>query len=84
MSKYFLNLTLCPQCNNYPLLSLSKAKPKDILIQCDKCGYNQYTSLQNYLSQIKNISEVINNKYCSEHNQSLNRNMKIIFMSLMW
>ena len=24
-------LTLCPQCNNYPLLSLNKNQPKDIL-----------------------------------------------------
>ena len=24
-------LTLCPECNNYPLLYLNKDKPKDIL-----------------------------------------------------
>ena len=43
------NLLICPQCKNYPLLSLNKDKPKDILIQCDQCKYNQYTSLHNYL-----------------------------------
>ena len=48
-------LTLCPQCNNYPLLSLS---PKDILIQCAHCKYNQYNSLHNYLSQLNTTSHI--------------------------
>ena len=42
-------LTLCPQCNNNPLLYLNKEQPKDILIQCAHCEYNQYNSLHKYL-----------------------------------
>ena len=40
-------LTLCPQCNNYPLLFSNKDN-----IMCYQCGYNQYTSLHKYLEQI--------------------------------
>ena len=64
-------LTLCPQCNNYPLLSL---KPKDILIQYDHCKYNQYTSLHNYLYHINTISPIkTNDKKCNTHNQIYNK-----------
>ena len=62
MSKLSSNLlTLCPKCNNYPLLSLNKDHPKDILIQCDYCKYNQYTSLHNYLYHINTISHIKRN-----------------------
>ena len=58
MYKYPYNdLTLCSQCQNSCFLSLDKEKPKDILIQCDKCGYNDYTSLHNYLYK-KTISKI--------------------------
>ena len=71
MSKY--GLTLCPKCGDYPSLSLNKDKPNDILIQCDKCEYNQYTSLHNYLYQMKAtlISISNNNNFCTNHNQPL-------------
>ena len=75
MSEYlFDDLALCPQCNNYPLLYLDNDKPKDILIKCENCGYNQYLLLHNYLSQMKTTSTVINdNKYCSIHNRLFNK-----------
>ena len=69
-------LTLCPQCNNYPLLSLNQDHPKDILIQCDYCKYNQYTSLHNYLYHINSISHIKrndNDKKCNTHNQIYNK-----------
>ena len=77
MSKLSSNLlTLCPKCNNYPLLSLNKDHPKDILIQCDYCKYNQYTSLHNYLYHINTISHIkrnnIDNK-CNTHNKIYNK-----------
>ena len=69
-------LALCPKCNNYPLLSLNKDHPKDILIQCDYCKYNQYTSLHNYLYHINTISHIkrnnIDNK-CNTHNKIYNK-----------
>ena len=70
--------TLCPICDSYPLLYLTKDRPKDIFITCNNCGYNKCTSLHDYLFQIENNSHVernnnktycnihfkINNKYC--------------------
>ena len=77
MSKLSSNLlTLCPKCNNYPLLSLNKDHPKDILIQCDYCKYNQYTSLHNYLYQLNTICHIKrndNDKKCNTHNQIYNK-----------
>ena len=69
-------LTLCPKCNNYPLLSLNKDHPKDILIQCDYCKYNQYTSLHNYLCQLNNNyhrKRNNNDNKCTIHNQKYNK-----------
>ena len=75
MSKLSSNLlTLCPKCNNYPLLSLNKDHPKDILIQCDYCKYNQYTSLHNYLYHINTISHIkTNDNKCNTHNKIYNK-----------
>ena len=65
-------LALCPKCNNYPLLSLNKDHPKDILIQCDYCKYNQYTSLHNYLYHINTISHIkTNDNKCNIHHQMI-------------
>ena len=65
-------LTLCPQCKNYPLLSLNEDKPKNIFIQCDHCGYNQLTSLPNYLEKIKTFSNINDdiNQLCNNHKQA--------------
>ena len=54
-------LTLCPQCNNNPLLYLNQYQPKDIFIQCAHCEYNQYTSLHKYLYQLNTISHIKRN-----------------------
>ena len=69
-------LTLCPQCNNNPLLYLNKEQPKDILIQCAHCEYNQYNSLHKYLYQLNTISHIKrndNDKKCNTHNQIYNK-----------
>ena len=69
-------LTLCPQCNNNPLLYLNQDQPKDILIQCAHCKYNQSTSLHNYLYQLNTISHIKrndNDKKCNTHNQIYNK-----------
>ena len=75
MSEYPSNcLILCPKCNNYPLLSLDKEKLNDILIKCDQCGYDQSTSLHNYLDQLKPPSTVIKSEInCEIHNEQLIR-----------
>ena len=69
-------LTLCPQCNNNPLLYLNQEQPKDILIQCAHCEYNQYNSLHKYLYQLNTISHIKrndNDKKCNTHNQIYNK-----------
>ena len=64
-NNFFNNLTLCLQCKNYPFLFLDKDKPKELLIKCQQCGYNQYTSIHSYLCQMKDTSSLIHNdKYC--------------------
>ena len=69
MSKLSSNLlALCPKCNNYSLLSLNKDHPKDILIQCDYCKYNQYTSLHNYLYNINIITFIKTNDNDNKYN----------------
>ena len=63
-------LSLCPQCNNYPLLSLFNDQPKDILILCEHCGYKAYTSLHNYLNQMKNLQKIkVKSKNYTNHNR---------------
>ena len=69
-------LALCPQCNNYPLLSLNQYQPKDIFIQCDYCKYNQYTSLHKYINQLDDTSHIKrnnNDNKCNNHNQIYNK-----------
>lgn len=62
-------LTLCIKCNHYPNLSFNKENIKEVLIQCDYCGYNQYYSINDYLKQKKSkyIKEQVQVNNCNEH-----------------
>lgn len=63
-------LSLCLECKNCSLLSLNINRNKELLIQCEHCGYNQYYSIHKYLEEVKDLP-IIKNKtnYCHEHNQ---------------
>ena len=69
-------LALCPECNNYQLLTLNQYQPKDIFIQCAHCEYNQYNSLHKYLYQLNTITHIEgndNDNKCNTHNQIYNK-----------
>ena len=55
------NLTLCYQCQkHYPLLYLNNENKKEVKIKCEQCGYNQYTSIHDYLNRLQTTSFVKN------------------------
>ena len=60
---------LCPNCNNYPLLTFKENKPKQIFIQCKLCEYFQFTEMSKYLSYLQSNSQQTNenNTFCKEH-----------------
>ena len=60
---------LCPNCNNYPLLTFKENKPKQIFIQCKHCEYFQFTEMSKYLSYLQSNSQQTNenNTFCKEH-----------------
>ena len=66
-------LSLCPKCNNYPLLTLNNLT--EITIKCEHCGYNQMKTIHDYLSLMINRSskKINNNKYCKAHFEQYNR-----------
>lgn len=67
--------SLCPKCYSYPILKLNQEEPKDLLIECTYCGYNQYYSLHHYLNLMKKIPLQQNEsiKYCKIHHQIFNK-----------
>ena len=65
-------LLLCPKCENFPLLSLNKEKPKNILILCDHCGYQSEKFISDYLKENEPKEKQANNNksnLCKEHRQ---------------
>lgn len=70
MNNNIITPTLCPHCNNYPLLYLNKDNPKEIIIQCPTCGFNQYYSIHHYLNRMKKEKNATDNKNnCPKHNK---------------
>ena len=65
-------LLYCLNCNNYP--SFTKERPKEVLIQCHNCGYNDFYNLHNYLKflKIKLILLEDQNIKCKDHHQIYN------------
>lgn len=60
---------LCLNCKKNVFLTFEESKPKEILIKCNQCGYNQYTPIHQYLTQITDSSSHFNenDSYCKEH-----------------
>ena len=68
MTEYISDLPLCPNCDKYSLVYFILDKPKEILIQCNNCKYNQTESLHNYLDKMIRTYTLINeNTYCNIH-----------------
>ena len=65
---------VCPKCSCYPELRLIKDNSREILIDCDNCGYRQEVSVISYLDQLKllqvhNLSQNMVNYNCIKHNK---------------
>ena len=58
-------ISLCPKCNDYPHFIFDEDKPKEVLVQCKQCGYNQNIPISNYLN-LMNIT-------CKEANENKNQ-----------
>ena len=63
---------ICPECKNYPLITLNNESLKEVLIQCNHCKYNQSYNLHDYLNliEVKQIND--NDKLCNEHKLKYN------------
>lgn len=65
-SKYII----CPKCNKYPYLSISRINIKEILINCNHCGYKSTEKVFNYLNEIASNTRCEDiSKKCTEHNR---------------
>ena len=65
---------VCPKCSCYPELRLIKDNSREILIDCENCGYRQEVSVISYLDQLKllqvhNLSQSVVNYNCIKHNK---------------
>ena len=57
--------TLCPNCGNYPLLSL---KLNEIILQCNPCGNYKHYLIHDFIQLItKNKKQFNMNHKCNEH-----------------
>lgn len=69
MKNELLISTLCPNCNEYPLIYLNSNYLNTVFIKCEHCQYQQNFEVLKYLYQMKLATQIDINNYCQTHNR---------------